>query len=68
MHVATPLYCTQISDEDLNGDAIAFGLASSPGPDWLKDAVPKVGLRLKIHNALQYFYHHCQPNKVHLLQ
>lgn len=50
----------QISDEDMDGDAVAVGLASSPGPDWLKDLVPKVGVRLKIHNALRSLYLQCQ--------
>ena len=37
----------------MDGSAIVVGLASSPGPDWLKDIVRKVGLRLKVHNALR---------------
>ena len=36
----------------MDGKAIAFGLASAPGPDWLRDVVPTLGLRLKVHNAL----------------
>ncbi len=40
-------------DQELDGCAIAVGLGSSPGPDWLKDVVPVLGLRLKVHNALR---------------
>ncbi|SMN12479.1 hypothetical protein SPBRAN_1134 [uncultured Candidatus Thioglobus sp.] len=40
----------------MDGSAIALGLASTPGPDWLKDVVPKVGQRLKVHNALRALY------------
>lgn len=36
----------------MDGKAIAFGLATAPGPDWLKDLIPALGLRLKVHNSL----------------
>ena len=42
-----------ITDEDLDGKAIAIGISTSPGPDWLKDVVRKVGLRLKVHKELR---------------
>lgn len=42
-----------IAGQEMDGKAIAFGLASSPGHDWLKDVVPALGLRLKVHNALR---------------
>lgn len=48
------------SDEDMDGDAVAVGLLSSPSPNWLKDLVPKVGLRLKVHRALRSLYFQCQ--------
>lgn len=48
------------SDEDMDGKAIAAGLATCPGPDWLKDVVTKVGLRLKVHTALRTFYNNSQ--------
>lgn len=35
----------------MDGDSIAVGLASSTGPDWLKDVISKVGLRLKVHSS-----------------
>ena len=43
-------------EQDLDGNAIAMGLASTPGPDWLKDIVPTLGVRLKVHNALRTLY------------
>ena len=44
----------------MDGDAISVGFASSPGPDWLKDIVPKVGLRLKVYSALRALHLQCQ--------
>ena len=41
------------SEQDVDGSAIAFGLGTTPSPDWLKDVVPALGLRLKVHNVLQ---------------
>lgn len=41
------------SEQDLDGSAIAFGLGTTPSPDWLKNVVPALGLRLKVHNALR---------------
>ena len=67
LHGCLAVFRTQISDEDLDGDAVAVCLPSSPGPDWLKDVV-KVGLRLKVHNALRTLYIQCQPTQVCLLQ
>ena len=40
----------------MDGGAIAFGLSSSVGAEWLKEVVPKVGLRLKVHAALHSLY------------
>ena len=40
----------------MDGKAIAFGLATAPGPDWLKDLIPTLGLRLKVHNSLRSWY------------
>lgn len=37
----------------MDGDAILVGFSSTPGPDWLKDMIPKVGLRLKVYSALR---------------
>ena len=41
------------SEQDLDGSAIVFGLGTTPSPAWLKDVVPALGLRLKVHNALR---------------
>ena len=41
----------------------SVGLSTSPGPDWLKDVVSKVGLRLKVHNALRTLYNESQVSK-----
>ena len=49
-----------VSDQDMDGKAIAAGLATCPGPDWLKDVVAKVGLRLKVHTALRTLYNFSQ--------
>ena len=35
-------------ENEMDGDAIAMGLASSSGLEWLKDLVSKTGLRLKV--------------------
>lgn len=40
-------------DQQLDGCAITVGMASSPGPDWLKDVIPILGTRLKVHQALR---------------
>ena len=53
----------------MDGDAILMGFASSPRPDWLKDIVPKVGLRLKVYSALRNLHlqsqvrYHSQRNQ-----
>ena len=36
----------------MDGDAIVLGLASCPGPDWLKEIIPKAGQRFKVHRLL----------------
>lgn len=48
------LHC--FTDEELDGDAIVLGLASDPGPSWLKDIIPKMGVRLKVHSVLRSLY------------
>lgn len=37
----------------MDGNAIIWGLASTPGPDWLRDVVPTFGLRLRVYQSLQ---------------
>ena len=48
------------TEQEMDGNAIAFGLASAPGPDWLKELVPTLGQRLKVHNALRTLCSECQ--------
>ncbi len=45
-----------IADQELDGCAIAFGLGSAPVPHWLKDIIPTLGQRLKVHNDLRTLY------------
>ena len=52
--------CRLNADEEMDGKAIAAGLASCPRPDWLKDVVVKAGLRLKVHTALRTLYNNSQ--------
>ena len=41
-------------DNEMDGAAIAAGLASTPCASWLKEVIPlKAGLRLKVHGALK---------------
>lgn len=40
----------------MDGKAIAFGLATAPGPDWLKELILSLGVRLKVHNSLFAVY------------
>ena len=41
-------------DNEMDGAAIAAGLASTPCASWLKEVIPfKAGLRLKVHSALK---------------
>lgn len=42
----------------MDGDAVAVGLASSSGLEWLKDLVSKTGLKLKVHGALKLLQVH----------
>ena len=44
----------------MDGKAIAFGLATASGPDWLKELILSLGLRLKVHNSLRSLYSECQ--------
>ena len=40
----------------MDGEAVIAGLSSSTGPDWLKDVLDKVGVRLKVHSTLKMLY------------
>ena len=45
-----------VVEQQLDGNAIAFGIASSPGPDWLRDVISTLGTRLKAHQALRSLF------------
>jgi len=50
-----------MAEQEMDGKAITFGLASAPGHDWLRDVVPVFGQRLKVHNALRTLVAESQP-------
>ena len=58
----TTFFCPYIfvTEQEMDGSAISFGVASTPGPDWLRDVVPVLGLRLKVHNRLRSLVASCQ--------
>ena len=37
----------------MDGEATAAAFATCAGPDCLKDVIPKLGVRLKVYNALK---------------
>ena len=47
----------------MDGEAIATAFAVTPGPDCIRDVVPKVGVRMKVYQAIKrtlevrYQYH-----------
>ena len=59
--ISMSVYVT--AEQDMDGKAIAFGLATAPGPDWLKDLIPALGIRLKLHNCLRSWYTDCQVRR-----
>lgn len=44
----------------MDGNAVTYGLASAPGPDWLKEIIPTLGIKLKVHNALRSLFSEAQ--------
>lgn len=48
------------SEHDMDGEAISAAFASSPGPDCLRDVIPKLGHRLKVYAALKCVLEECQ--------
>lgn len=44
---------TLSNEEEMDGKAIAIGMSTSPGPEWLKEIVKKVGNKLKVHRELR---------------
>ena len=41
------------SDQELDQPASKFGLGTFPGPERLREIVPNLGDRLKVHNVLR---------------
>ena len=52
-------------DQKMDGDAICAAFASSPGPDTLRDLIPKLGIRM-IKSALDLVSFLAQPQTAHL--
>lgn len=50
----------------MDGEAITVIFTTSPGPDCLKDVLPKLGQRLKVYNALRCLYEEFQVMYVRL--
>ena len=48
------------SEQEMDGEAITAVFTTSPGPDCLKDVLPKLGQRLKVYNALKCLYEELQ--------
>ena len=40
-------------DQDMDGEAIAAAFAVTPGPDCIRDVVKKVGIRMKVYQAIK---------------
>ncbi len=55
------MYEYYFTEEEMDGKAIAIGLSTTPGPDWLKDIIKKVGQRLKLHRDLRGLLMKTQP-------
>lgn len=45
-------YC--FIDHAMDGDAIVAAFASTPGPDCLRDVLPKVGQRMKVYMTIKW--------------
>ena len=52
LYILTYSYTLYVAEE-MDGVALAMALASSPGPDCLKDVVPRLGIRLKVYQAIK---------------
>ena len=42
-----------LTEHELDGPAIAVGLGSTLGTDRLRDVIPQLGMRLKVHHSLR---------------
>ena len=43
-------------ENEMDGDALSTLIGITPGPDCLKDLVPKVGVRLKVYQCIKAIY------------
>ena len=41
------------AEQGMDGEAIVEAFGSMPGPDCLRDVLPKLGVRLKVYNAIR---------------
>ena len=51
------------ADNEMDGESLVTLVGSKPGPDCLKDLVPKVGLRMKLYKLIKLIYE--REGKVH---
>ena len=45
--------CFGFLDQEMDGEAISVAFAACPGPDCLRDVLPKLGQRLKVYKELK---------------
>lgn len=48
-----PIPLCRTTEEDMDGQALIDAFEMCPGPDCLKDVIPKYGIRIKTYKALQ---------------
>lgn len=57
MHISNPISLLCLFkyhlEQEMDGEAICAAFASSPGPDALRDLIPKLGVRLKVYRAIK---------------
>ena len=41
------------ADQEMDGEAICTALATCPGPDSLREVIPKLGVRLKVYRVIR---------------
>ena len=42
-----------LTEEEVDGEAIASAFSTQSGPDCLKDIIPKFGQRIKVYKAIK---------------
>ena len=53
-----------LTENEMDGDSLFTLIGLYPGPDCLKDLVPKVGLRLKLYKEIKALYDHTAEERV----